>query len=275
MKHNKCYYVDNDEKQIFIVKLNFKKMKKLFLTIAMVAFAMAANAQFVISGQLGFNTTGGNTHYEAIAPLTTTYDVPANKSTDFTFAPSIGYMLNDNMQVGASLIYTMRSTTNYTAAPYFANYEAWNLDKQSMFGIAPYFRYYFAQAGNFKFFCEAELAFLVMPKSHFHYVNTTPAPAGFDDEGDGNISASVISLSITPGVNYKFNDNWSADCYIDLAGLAFTHTSMKTYAGFGATNPDELITTDVDNSFGLNVNAAPQTLNAHFGNFRVGIHYHF
>ena len=54
-----------------------------------------------------------------------------------------------------------------------------------------------------------------------------------------------------------------------------THTSMKTYAGFGATNPDELITTDVDNSFGLNVNAAPQTLNAHLGNFRIGINFHF
>lgn len=250
-------------------------MKKVFLTLAMVAFAMAANAQFVVSGQIGFNTTGGNTHYEAIAPLTTAIDVPADKTTDFTFSPSIGYMLNDNMQVGLGVLYYSLSTTNYTNAPYFAGNEAWDLDKQSLFGIAPYFRYYFAEAGNFKFFCEAELAFVVMPKSHFHYVNTTPAPVGFDNEGDGNVSGSIIGLSITPGVNYKFNDNFSADCYIDLAGLAFTHTTMKTYAGFGATNPDELISTDVDNTFGLNVNAAPQTLNAHLGNFRIGFNYHF
>lgn len=241
----------------------------------MVAFAMVANAQFVISGQLGFNTNGGNTHYEAIAPMTTAIDVPANKSMDFTFAPTIGYMLNDNMQVGVGLIYAMQNTTNYTAAPYFAGYEAWDLDKQSFLGIAPYFRYYFAEAGNFHFFCEAELGFLVMPKTHFHYVNTTPAPVGYDNEGDGNISANVISLSITPGVNYKFNDNWSADCYIDLAGLAFTRTTMKTYAGFGAADPNELISTDVDNTFGLNVNAAPQTINAHLNNFRIGINYHF
>ncbi|MBP5327904.1 MAG: hypothetical protein J6Y98_08345 [Bacteroidales bacterium] len=250
-------------------------MKKVLLTLAFAGLAIAANAQFVISGQFGFNTNGGNTHYEAIAPMTATVDVPANKTMDFTFAPSVGYMLNDNMQVGVGLFYSMQSTTNYTAAPYFANYEAWNLDKQSFFGIAPYFRYYFAEAGNFNFFCQAELAFAMMPKTHFHYVNTTPAPTGYDDEGDGNVTANVISLSITPGVNYKFNDNWSADCYIDLAGLAFTHTTMKTYAGFGATNPDELISTDVNNTFGLNVNADPQTLNAHFGNFRLGVNFHF
>lgn len=269
MKHNKCFYVDNDEKQIFIVKLNFKKMKKLFLTIAMVAFAMAANAQFVISGQLGFNTTGGNTHMEAVAPVTTAFDIPGDKSTDFTFAPSIGYMLNDNMQVGLSLAYISGSTTVYNTWVY-PTYESWNFDKQSMFGVAPYFRYYFAEAGNFNFFCQAELGFIVMPKSHYHYYDNQPAPIGYDNEGDGLMTANVISFDIVPGVNYKFNDNWSADCFIDLASLAFLRTTIKNYNANG-----DLLGTDVSNSFGLAANASAQTLNAHFGNFRIGINYHF
>ena len=76
-------------------------------------------------------------------------------------------------------------------------------------------------------------------------------------------------------MNYKFNDNWSADCYIDLAGIAFTHTSTKTYVGGTGATKDDLVSTDVDNTFGLIANASAQTLNAHLGNFRIGINYHF
>ncbi|MBP5548625.1 MAG: outer membrane beta-barrel protein [Bacteroidales bacterium] len=243
-------------------------MKKVFLTIAMVAFAFAANAQFVISGQLGFNTTGGNTHHEALAPVTTAFDVPDDKSMNFTFAPSIGYMLNDNMQVGLSLMYSMLSTTVYNTWVY-PNNESWNLDKQSMFGVAPYFRYYFAEAGNFNFFCQAEIAFVAMPRAYYHYYDNSPAPLGYDNEGDGAMSATMLSLSITPGVNYKFSDNWSADCFIDLAGLAFAHTTVKNYIG------DDLANTDVTNDFGLIANTSAQTLNAHLGNFRIGFNFHF
>ena len=38
-------------------------MKKIALTLVLAAFAMAANAQFILGGQLEFNTNGGNTHY--------------------------------------------------------------------------------------------------------------------------------------------------------------------------------------------------------------------
>ena len=273
MKHNKCFYVDNDEKQIFIVKLNFKKMKKLFLTIAMVAFAMAANAQFVISGQLGFNTTGGNTHYEAVAPLTNAFDYPATKTTNFRFAPSIGYMLNDNMQVGLGLMYVTGSTVNYGAlATYYAGQEDWMKGKGGAFGIAPYFRYYFAQAGNFNFFCEATLTFISSGRDHTHVYDNSVNPV-IDNEFDGPTSYTILDFSVVPGVNYKFNDNWSADCYIDLAGLAYTRTATKNYGTI--TDPDVLTSTDVATNFGLIANASAQTLNAHFGNFRIGINYHF
>jgi len=36
-----------------------------------------------------------------------------------------------------------------------------------------------------------------------------------------------------------------------------------------------LVSTDVDNTFGLIANTSAQDLNAHFGNFRIGINYHF
>ena len=241
----------------------------------MVAFAMAANAQFILGGQLGFSTNGGNTHYEAIAPLTNAFDHPSTKTTDLRIAPSIGYMLNDKMQVGLSLMYVTGSSVNYgTAATYYAGHEDWVKGKGGAFGIAPYFRYYFAQAGNFNFFCEATLTFIASGRSHTHTYDNSVTPV-IDVEADGPTSYSIIDFSIVPGVNYKFNDNWSADCYIDLAGIAFTHTSTKTYVGGTGATKDDLVSTDVDNTFGLIANASAQTLNAHLGNFRIGINYHF
>ncbi|MBO4307141.1 MAG: outer membrane beta-barrel protein [Bacteroidales bacterium] len=248
-------------------------MKKVFLTIALVAFAVAANAQFVVSGQFGFNTTGGNTHYEAVAPLTTEFDYPATKTSNFLLSPSIGYMLNDNMQVGLGLLFTTGSATNYGAmGAYLNGQEDWIKTNNSAFGLAPYFRYYFAQAGNFNFFCEATLAFVTSGRSHTHAYDNSTNPV-YDAEADGPTSTSILDFSIVPGVNYKFNDNWSADCYIDLAGLAYTRTATKNYGT--VTDPDVVTSTDVNTSFGLVATASAQTLNAHLGNFRIGINYHF
>ena len=235
----------------------------------MVAFAMAANAQFVIGGQLGFTAAGGNTHHEAVAPVTTAFDVPGTKAMNFTIAPSIGYVLNDNMQIGLSLQYTSNSTTTYNATVY-PTYESWNQDKQSMFGIAPYFRYYFLEAGDFNFFCQAELGYVVTPKSHYHYYNNEPAPFGYDNQGDGLVSTNILSFAIVPGVNYKFSDFISADCFIDLAGLAFLQTSTKNY-----NNDGVLLNTTSTHGFGLIADATAKDLNTHYGNFRIGINFHF
>ena len=248
-------------------------MKKVFLTIALVAFAMVANAQFVVSGQFGFNTTGGNTHYEAVAPYAHDFDYPATKTTDFLLSPSVGYVLNDNMQVGLGLLFVTGSTVNYGArATYYAGQEDWLKTSGNAFGVAPYFRYYFAKAGNFSFFGEAALAFVTSGRTHDHAYDNSVNPA-IDVEADGPTSTSILDFSIVPGVNYKINDKFSVDCYIDLAGLAFTRTATKNYGTIA--DPDALVSTDVNTNFGLIANASAQTLNAHFGNFRIGFNYHF
>ena len=54
-------------------------MKKVLLTIAAVAFAFAANAQFVVGGQLGFTSNGGQRNYTGInGGNTVEYTVPGN-----------------------------------------------------------------------------------------------------------------------------------------------------------------------------------------------------
>ena len=130
-------------------------MKKVFLTLTMVALAMAANAQFILGGQLGFNTTSGTYTQENVTPV---WDMPNYKGMNLTFAPTISYVLSDNMQIGLGINYTYGAGTNYNLAAYALNQEVWTKTVRTSFSVAPYFRYYFAQAGNFNFFCEAALA---------------------------------------------------------------------------------------------------------------------
>ena len=241
-------------------------MKKVFLTLALVAVSMAANAQWILGGQLGFNTTGGTYTQENASPV---WDMPNNKAMGLTIAPTVSYVLNDKMQIGLTLEYNYGTATNYTAAAYALNQEVWSKTSATMFTVAPYFRYYFANAGKFNFFCEAALGFGISPRTKHHDYSNVPV-VGYDNEYDGATKTTMIGLYITPGVNYRISNHWSADCYIDLAGLAFIHNSTKTY---GAS--DALVSTDVTNNFGLQCNTTAQDLNAHLGNFRIGFNYHF
>lgn len=248
-------------------------MKKVFLTIALVAFAMVANAQFVISGQLGFSTSGGNTHYEAVATGGNAFDYPATKTTDFRFSPSVGYVLNDKMQVGLGLMYVTGSSVNYGApAVYYGGHEDWVKGNGGAFGVAPYFRYYFAQSGNFNFFCEAALVFVTSGRSHTHIYDNSVTPV-IDRETNGPTSYTILDFSIIPGVNYKINDKFSVDCYIDLAGISFNRTATKNYGT--VTDPDALVSTDVVTNFGLIANTSAQDIDTHLSNFRIGFNYHF
>lgn len=242
-------------------------MKKIFLTLSLIAFAMTANAQWILGGQLGFNTDGGKVNGEATT-LTPAYDYPNNKTTNFTIAPTISYVLNEKMQIGLSLNYGLTKTTNYNPLTYVAGYEEYAITKNSSWGIAPYFRYYFAKAGKFNFFCEATLGFYGVPRTYNHNYSNVPV-VGYDNEIDGATSASLIGFTLTPGVNYRLGQHWSADCYINLASLAFVHMTTKSYTG------DNLDETNNYNYFGLEANASSQDLNTHFGNFSIGINYHF
>lgn len=250
-------------------------MKKVLFMLAFAGMAMAANAQLILGGQIGFSATSGTDKVNDNAPLTA-YDAPTGKIMNFTLAPTVSYVLNDKMQVGVSLEYTLSSVTNYTPAAYAIGKEDWQKVNSTTIAIAPYFRYYFANYEKFNFFCEAQLGFGISPRDKGHVYDNT-LPVTLDEDVNGGTSTTLLALTITPGVNYRINDHFSADLYIDLAGLAFVHTATKNYGAMVGTQYDDDFVTDtqVDNYFGLTANASAQTLNAHFGNFRLGFNYHF
>lgn len=254
-------------------------MKKIVLTIALAAFAFAANAQFVIGGQIGFNTLGGNGWTSnTIGTTTTEYTLPNDVTTTFTFAPKFGYNINEQMHVGIVLGFTSNTVKDYRVfSTYYTrhkDFEGWEKTTTTGFYIAPYFRFSFLNANRLTFFAEAQAAYGFTPavKTHTFRTGIGGVVSGIDETATGNTTTSNFSLSIVPGVNYRISNHFSADLYVDLLGLAFTTSTSHTLATVDG-NRSEYKTTS--NSFSCIANLNAETLENHLGLFRLGFNYHF
>ena len=89
-----------------------------------------------LSGNVGFGTDN-------------TKDGETN--SNWNFGPSFGYFLNDKMAVGIGV--------DFSGSTSKRNDTKNEIRKSSGWEISPFFRYYFAGAGNFRFFGEAYLGF--------------------------------------------------------------------------------------------------------------------
>lgn len=217
-------------------------MRKLFITLALVAFAMTANAQWVLGGQVALGHNGAHDD---------NFTVGSNANTFMTIMPKVGYQLNDNMQVGVLFGLEYNYNRNYTSlAGSEDDYNSW---RQSTINIAPYFRYNVLQWRSFTLFCEAQLALGLHMESH-NYNATT------DTETDNADDFTSLGISVVPGLNYSLSDKVSLDLYCNLARLA----ADFTFADGWSTH-----------SYGLEANMNAQSLNAHLNNFAIGFNYHF
>lgn len=254
-------------------------MKKVLLTIACVAFAFAANAQWVVSGNLGFTSNGGHQEINnVLGTVSNNYVVPGyltTKSHSLEIVPSIGYKFNDNMQAGLKFGIVYNKNTNFNALAYAADKEDYTSVSGTSFEIAPYFRYYFAQAGKFNFFAEATVDLGFMPHSKTHFFDNF-GPVAIDTVVESNTKYMAFGISIVPGVNYQLNDHFSIDCYIDLLSLNYQMTKATTFVDLttpAATASNETI--DVRNDFYFGAMGLPQTVNSHLALFRLGLNYAF
>lgn len=198
-------------------------MKKVFLTLALAAFAFAANAQFIVGGSFG--VAGENDEFNS------------RKELEFNFTPKIGYQITDKMSAGLifGYNYTNYSNPNYTRIDptmlTAISYESTRKNVQSHMVIKPYFRYNIMEISKLTLFCEAAIS-VNLPLS-----NKTV----FNEEGDDAITGShltaestidnakstIFGLDITPGVNYALTDNLSIDAYINAINLGFSMTKIK------------------------------------------------
>ena len=220
-------------------------MKKLFITIAFVAAAMFANAQFFVGGNLGMAMENGK--IKAVNSGTTV-EQDAPKAFTFTFAPSLGYMFNDNMGVGLDLMFGMGKVTAKTYND--PNPVITTTTKTTTIGFAPYFRYVFAEVDNFKFYADARIEYLMStPKIEGEQSGTTVTVDG--------PKTTNFGVGIVPGMQYNLTDNISMNGALNILELGFASekTVTKDVDGQGT----EL--TEKTNEFGFGVNyATPITI---------------
>lgn len=140
-------------------------MKKVLLTIALVLTTMVASAQFYVGGGIGFSKSEIN-------------DV---ETTEFSFAPEMGYAIDDNWTVGAVLGVD------------------WTKDVSTTIAVNPYARYTFFKTGNFSFFADGivELG-SIKP-----------------DDGD---SQFCWGIGVKPGIGYSFTDHISVAAHLGWLG---------------------------------------------------------
>ena len=218
-------------------------MKKAILTLTLAAFAVVANAQFVIGGKLDLNHI--SSHDDDF--------VWGNTSTSVSILPKVGYWLNKDMQVGANFGWAYAYTRTYLGAD--DNYTS---NPQSEIVIAPYFRYNFAKWKNLKVFCEAQLPIRFGLESKTHTFFDGDEITGSPIENGDNFTS--FGITVVPGLNYSFNKHLSMDIYVNLVGL---YWSMTSYDGWS------------DHSWGLMANMDAQDLNTHLNNFSIGFNYAF
>ena len=219
-------------------------MKKLFITIAFVAAAMFAQAQFFVGGSLGMNFENGK--IKAVNSGTTV-EQDAPKTFTFNFAPSVGFMFNDNMGVGLDLMFGIGKTTekDYTYDPVVTF-----TTKTTTIGFAPYFRYVFAEVDNFKFYADARIEYIMStPKIEGEQSGTTVTVDG--------PKTTNFGIGVVPGMAYMLTDNISMNCALNILELGFgsEKTVTKDVDGQGT----EL--TEKTTNFGFGVNyATPITI---------------
>jgi len=212
-------------------------MKKLFITIAFVAAAMISQAQFFVGGNLGLGTESGTYKMESNG-VTVSQDQP--KTFTFTFAPSVGYMFNEKMGVGLDIAFGYGKVTekDYDDPEVVITETV----KTTQFGLAPYFRYVFAEIDNFRFYGDVRIEWMTSkPKVSYEGNGTTLT-------FDGNKTTN-FGIGVVPGMAYMLTDNISMNCALNILSLGYTTT--KT-----VNDRDGVKETWKDNEFGFGVNGA-------------------
>lgn len=149
-------------------------MKKIILTAIVAVVSIAANAQIWAGGSLGFSNNSPK---------------EGDNSTTLTFAPEIGYTLNDKIDLGVALDYTSYKQGDAST---------------SSFSIEPYVRYTFMKAGKLSLFAEGVIGFGSVDNGD------SDADDDDDDYPTTNVaSAPDFKIGVRPGLKYDLTDKFS------------------------------------------------------------------
>lgn len=215
-------------------------MKKVLLSLA-VAFGMiaSANAQLVVGGGIDFDgsvyktTRNGNWGAQS-------------KTSNFGFgiAPRVGYIINDNLEVGAKLRFAYDQTMFYTATENVSGKEAAKFEKEHRgsdfnWSINPYARYRLFEVKGFGFWLQGELGLGTSMEHKNHYFaygkagETTPSRTKeaadlMNKKVDGHkYSCFNGSFSVKPVLTYAIDEHWAIESELNLLSLYLGGSVVK------------------------------------------------
>ena len=224
-------------------------MKKIVLTLALAVCAFAANAQLVISANIGGNMTSGTinstTHVTVVTDSTYSSEAPMDKASSFTGGLQIGYKFG-KCQVGIVGGYTSSSTTTSALDPtcipmidnaYYGTKGEMTV-KQASLKVAPYFRYDVVTTGDVSIFAQLD-AFYIMSmdptvSATAHYFSKVSYNDFAYDTSSTFVrpcNSTSLGVNITPGLNWQLTKNCGIDLFLDFLSLGFatTTTVMDNY----------------------------------------------
>lgn len=186
-------------------------MKKILLSMALMAFIGSANAQLWFGGSVGYNSNSTTT---VIKPKGGDETKSKPVSSSFSFSPKVGFQLGDAFEVGAML--TMGTKKSF--ADKEDDKDNWM--KTTTWALAPFARYSFATFGKFSLKAVGELSFgQEIPKS-------SVVIGGKTEKDDGD-KTTTIALNVYPMMSYTLSDHFDLEASLNFFGLSASSETTK------------------------------------------------
>ena len=260
-------------------------MKKLVI-LFLFAAAVSAQAQFTVGINTGFDRFGRGES--------------GSKSYTLIASPNllVGYQLKNGLTVGltGSLLYYGDITNNDVVLPEPPSDGSWFnfertkriVNKGIAWSVGAYARYDIPLTDHLSLFANLSVSFGKSNSSYKRdYIFYNTDIRDFDTRTytrDYDEDISFTEVALVPGVSYRFNSHLSADLYLNLLQIAYTHTTViekdqiehgtkaatdnkVTYSSFNfGNNIANLINLSMGGYGGSNLNIST---------FRIGVNYTF
>ena len=183
-------------------------MKKIILSVlAIAAMATTANAQLWFGGSLGLR------HNDAVTKTSDTKH-KAGSANSFSFAPMVGFDLNEQLSIGGKLSLVTTSQKNYSYD--MDDKETVLKNASDIIGVTPFARYKFAEFNKFGLVAEAGLP-----------ISYTSAKTDITNTTSKETSQTSLGLYVEPILTYSLNDHFQLECGLNFLSLNANHSVTK------------------------------------------------
>ena len=228
-------------------------MKKIVLILTFAVLAFTANAQLIISANIGGSKTSSDISTAAqvvvgadsIIPAVIT---PVEATSNFSGGLKIGYKFG-KAQAGIAASYNKYNiglqSLDPTIIPIIGVYEGVNYGVPTItttgmmstsvasITVAPYFRYDLLVAGDVAIFAELNVFYTMTkdPVITFSEYNVGPAgitlPSVEDTVINRPLNSTSLGVSVVPGLSWQLSNHCGIDLYLDFLSLAYRKTTTN------------------------------------------------